>query len=88
MQPNENTMKKTWFVTGASRGFGRTWTEAILQRGDQVAATARDVASLADLQARFGDAVLPLARAVTDEAQVRPVGAPAHGDGSGAAAGL
>ena len=71
-------MKKTWFVTGASRGFGQVWTEAILQRGDQVAATARDVASLADLKARFGDAVLPLALDVTDEARVRQAVAQAH----------
>jgi len=23
-------MKKTWFITGASRGFGRIWAEAAL----------------------------------------------------------
>jgi NAD(P)-dependent dehydrogenase (short-subunit alcohol dehydrogenase family) len=34
---------KVWFVTGASRGFGRIWTEAALKRGDRVAATARDL---------------------------------------------
>jgi NAD(P)-dependent dehydrogenase (short-subunit alcohol dehydrogenase family) len=33
-------MKKTWFITGASRGFGRIWAEAALNRGDQV--TARE----------------------------------------------
>lgn len=57
---------KVWFITGASRGFGRLWAEAALKRGDQVAATARDVASVADLAERFGDAVLPLALDVTD----------------------
>jgi NAD(P)-dependent dehydrogenase (short-subunit alcohol dehydrogenase family) len=30
------TMNKTWFITGASRGFGRIWAEAALQRGDKV----------------------------------------------------
>ena len=35
-------MARTWFVTGASRGFGREWTIAALERGDTVAATARD----------------------------------------------
>ena len=40
---------KVWFITGASRGFGRVWTEAALKRGDRVAATARDPAALADL---------------------------------------
>lgn len=50
-------MEKTWFVTGASRGFGRIWAEAALMRGDRVAATARDLASVAHLTERFGDAV-------------------------------
>ncbi|MDA1362937.1 SDR family NAD(P)-dependent oxidoreductase [Glycomyces luteolus] len=53
-------MSKTWFITGASRGFGRTWTVAALERGDRVAATARDTNALNDLIERFGDAVLPI----------------------------
>jgi NAD(P)-dependent dehydrogenase (short-subunit alcohol dehydrogenase family) len=32
---------KTWFITGTSRGFGREWAIAALDRGDQVAAQAR-----------------------------------------------
>lgn len=57
---------KTWFITGTSRGFGREWAVAALERGDQVAATARNINSLADLVERFGDAILPLALDVTD----------------------
>ena len=57
---------RTWFVTGASRGFGRLWTEAALGRGDRVAATARDTTALQPLVDRFGDAVLPLALDVAD----------------------
>ena len=64
-------MKKTWLITGASRGFGHIWAEAALTRGDQVAATARKLADVADLTARFGDAVLPLALDVTDPQQVQ-----------------
>ncbi len=71
-------MKKTWFITGASRGFGRIWAEAILQRGDNVAATARKVEDIAELKGRFGDSVLPLALDVTDSEQVRQVVAQAH----------
>ena len=71
-------MKKIWFITGASRGFGRIWTEAALRRGDHVAATARDVASVADLTERFGDAVLPLPLDVTDSGQVQSAVAQAH----------
>jgi NAD(P)-dependent dehydrogenase (short-subunit alcohol dehydrogenase family) len=57
---------KTWFITGASRGFGREWAVAALDRGDQVAATARDIASLDDLEARYRDAILPIRLDVTD----------------------
>jgi NAD(P)-dependent dehydrogenase (short-subunit alcohol dehydrogenase family) len=57
---------KTWFITGTSRGFGREWAVAALDRGDQVAATARYVASLDDLAAKYGDAILPLGLDVTD----------------------
>lgn len=63
-------MKKTWFITGASRGFGRIWAEAALKRGDHVTATARKLADVADLRDRFGDAVLPLALDVTNPEQV------------------
>ncbi len=69
---------KVWFITGTSRGFGRLWTEAALKRGDKVAATARDAASIADLAERFGDAVLPLALDVTDAEQVKQVVSQAH----------
>jgi NAD(P)-dependent dehydrogenase (short-subunit alcohol dehydrogenase family) len=66
-------MKKTWLITGASRGFGRIWAEAALERGDQVAATARKLADVADFTERFGDAVLPLALDVTQTEQVQQV---------------
>jgi NAD(P)-dependent dehydrogenase (short-subunit alcohol dehydrogenase family) len=57
---------KTWFITGTSRGFGREWTAAALDRGDRVAATARDTSSLDDLVEKYGDAVLPISLDVTD----------------------
>ena len=59
---------KVWFITGTSRGLGREWAIAALERGDKVAATARDLASLDDLVARFGDALLPLQLDVTNRA--------------------
>jgi len=58
--------EETWFITGTSRGFGREWSIAALERGDKVAATARDVSSLDDLAAKYGDALLPIALDVTD----------------------
>ncbi|SMH51098.1 NADP-dependent 3-hydroxy acid dehydrogenase YdfG [Rathayibacter oskolensis] len=59
-------MSRTWFVTGTSSGFGRLWTEAALERGDRVAATARSTDSLADLVDRYPDTLLPLTLDVTD----------------------
>lgn len=70
---------KVWFITGASRGFGRVWAEAALERGDRVAATARSLESVADLTERFGNSVLPLALDVTDPTQVERAIAQAHG---------
>ncbi|MFC4626609.1 SDR family NAD(P)-dependent oxidoreductase [Promicromonospora alba] len=62
-------MSRAWFVTGASRGLGRAIATAALERGDRVAATARDVAALDDLVTAHGDAVVPLRLDVTDPAQ-------------------
>ena len=61
-------MSKTWFITGTSRGFGREWAIAALERGDKVAATAREVSSLDDLAQKYGGALLPIALDVTDRA--------------------
>lgn len=46
---------RTWFITGASRGFGRSFARAALAAGDRVAATARDISSLDDLAADHGE---------------------------------
>jgi NAD(P)-dependent dehydrogenase (short-subunit alcohol dehydrogenase family) len=70
--------KKIWFITGSSRGFGRIWTEAVLKRGDLVAASARKAADLANLKQRFGDAVLPLELDVTNADQTQRAVAEAH----------
>jgi NAD(P)-dependent dehydrogenase (short-subunit alcohol dehydrogenase family) len=59
-------MAKTIFITGASRGFGKIWTEAFLKRGDKVVATARDVNSLNDLVNQYGDNILPIQLDVND----------------------
>jgi len=60
------TTAKTWLITGTSRGFGREWAAAALDRGDRVAATARDIGTLDDLAEKYGDRLLPLALDVTD----------------------
>lgn len=70
--------QKTWFITGTSRGFGREWALAALERGDRVAATARNVATLADLAKQYGSALLPLELDVKNAAQARAAVDRAH----------
>jgi NAD(P)-dependent dehydrogenase (short-subunit alcohol dehydrogenase family) len=60
------SQQKVWFITGSSRGFGRVWTEAVLRRGDKVAASARNPKALKAFVEAYGDAVLPLKLDVTD----------------------
>ena len=71
-------MSKVWFITGTSKGFGRIWAEAALERGDRVVATARNASTLTDLVERYGDNVLALKLDVTDKAAVEAAVARAH----------
>lgn len=48
-------MTRTWFITGASSGFGRLMAEKLLARGDRVAATVRRPDALDDLRAAHGE---------------------------------
>ncbi|SON55182.1 putative oxidoreductase SadH [Hartmannibacter diazotrophicus] len=71
-------MSKTWFITGAARGFGRLWAEGALTRGDRVAVSVRNPDAIADLVTRFGELVLPLRLDVTDRDAVFEAVASAH----------
>ena len=62
-------MQKTWIITGSARGLGRAIVTAVLESGDNVLATARNLAQLADLKAHYGDRLEPFALDVTDEAR-------------------
>lgn len=63
-------MSKVIFITGASKGFGRLWAEALLERGNKVAATARNISALQDLKAKYGDNILTLSLDVNNRSQV------------------
>lgn len=63
-------MTKVWFITGSSRGLGRSITEAVLASGDKVAATARKPEQLQALKEQYGDNVLLLPLDVTDKVQI------------------
>lgn len=61
---------KTWFITGASRGFGALIMERALAGGDAVVATARNSQAVTD---RFGEHanLLAVALDVSNEDQAR-----------------
>lgn len=59
-------MARTWLITGTSRGLGRHLTEAVLDAGDHVVATARRPGRLDDLAARHGERMRAVALDVTD----------------------
>ncbi|WP_029273056.1 SDR family NAD(P)-dependent oxidoreductase [Flavobacterium sp. KJJ] len=77
-QNDISSNKKVWFITGTSRGFGRVWADAALKRGDLVAATARNLDSIADLKEKYGKNVLILALDVTKPDQVKTAVEKAH----------
>ena len=54
---------KTWLITGCSGGLGRGIAQAALERGENVAVTARDTEKIKDLAAQYPDhAKIPLFR--------------------------
>ncbi len=68
---------KTWFITGASRGFGARIAEKALARGDTVVATARNPQSVID---RLGpsEKLLAVALDVNNPAQAESAADQAH----------
>ncbi|WP_163570135.1 oxidoreductase [Fodinicola feengrottensis] len=66
----ETDKSPVWLITGCSSGLGRSLAEYALDRGDRVAVTARDRATVTDLAARYGDRALALSLDVTDPPSV------------------
>jgi NAD(P)-dependent dehydrogenase (short-subunit alcohol dehydrogenase family) len=60
-------MSQVWLITGSSRGIGRALAEAVLAKGHNLVATARDARALSGLIERYGDRVRATALDVTDE---------------------
>ena len=61
--------EQVWFITGSSRGLGRSVAEEALASGRRVVATARNTSALDDLAKQYGDRLLALRLDVTDPAQ-------------------
>ncbi len=64
-------MSRTWLITGSSRGFGRELTQAVLESGDEVVATARRPEQLDGVLGAFGDRARAVALDVTDPGAAR-----------------
>jgi NAD(P)-dependent dehydrogenase (short-subunit alcohol dehydrogenase family) len=65
--------ERSWFITGASKGLGRSLTAQLLARGDTVFATLRDPQALQTLAAVHPDRLHVARLDVTDTAQIRSV---------------
>jgi NADP-dependent 3-hydroxy acid dehydrogenase YdfG len=61
---------RTWFITGASTGFGRTLAEEVLKAGGKVVATARNRDRVADLETKYPQRAKAVALDVIDAGQV------------------
>lgn len=62
--------RKTWLVTGASKGIGLTLAKQLLSQGYNVAATSRDLKSLTAALGEKSSQLLPLAVDLTNEGDV------------------
>ena len=69
---------RTWFITGASTGFGRLLAEEVLKSGGKVIATARNLDKVIDLEQKYPGKAKAFALDVTDYAQVASVVAQAN----------
>lgn len=62
--------QRAWFITGVNSGFGRELTEQLLERGDRVAGTVRNLDSVQDLAEKYGDHFWSAHLDVTDTAEI------------------
>lgn len=63
-------MAKTWFITGASSGFGKELVKAIISKGDNVAATFRKPDQADAFSQQYANQGLGVVLDVTNEDQV------------------
>ena len=66
-----HSAERVWFITGASSGFGHAVSRAVLQRGERVVATGRELDELGALVAEFSGRALALRLDVTNAAAAR-----------------
>jgi len=62
--------RKTWFITGASKGLGLSLVKQLLKAGNNVAATSRSISALQKAVGENIEGFLPLAVELTSEQSV------------------
>jgi len=65
--------KRTWLITGVSSGFGRELARQLLERGDSVVGTVRDIGKGTDLADLYPETFHVEVLDVTDTAAIRSV---------------
>ncbi|MBL4678444.1 MAG: SDR family oxidoreductase, partial [Mucilaginibacter sp.] len=70
--------KRTWFITGASKGFGLSLVKQLLAAGQRVVATSRNLTELTTAAGNAGENFLPLQVDLTSEQSVNAAVTAAH----------
>ncbi len=63
-------MKKVWFITGCSTGFGRSLALEVLESGALVVVASRKTADVDDIVARYPDTAIPVKLDVTNASEI------------------
>ena len=63
-------MKKVWFITGCSTGFGRELTKEVLEKGYQVVVTARKTADIEHFVTSYPDTAIAVQLDVTNKSEI------------------
>jgi len=64
---------RVWFITGSSAGFGYLLAKTLLERGERVIATARDVTKVEELRTRYPELARVFTLDVTRPAEIESV---------------
>jgi NAD(P)-dependent dehydrogenase (short-subunit alcohol dehydrogenase family) len=63
-------MKKVWFITGCSTGFGRALANEVLKQGYNAVVTARNTADIEDIASHYPNTALVLPLDVTSTSDI------------------